>query len=96
MNPPTENEWSEVIHNLPKHKASGPSQISNEMLQNLSPNMSNCIWKIITACLRLNDIPDAWHISHTQTQGMGMQLNKYSSYNTIGNSTKSSCETLKQ
>ena len=60
MNPPTESEWNEVIHNLPKHKAAGPSQISNEMLQNLSSNMSTCIWKYISACLQLNDIPDAW------------------------------------
>src|SRR4051812_42001061 len=30
------------------------------MLQNLSSNMSTCIWKYISACLQLNDIPDAW------------------------------------
>ena len=59
MNPPTESEWNEVIHNLPKHKAAGLSQISNEMLQNLSSNMSTCIWKYISAYLQLNDIPDA-------------------------------------
>jgi hypothetical protein len=35
MDLPTLEEWTEVIQQLPKGKATGVSQISNEMLQHL-------------------------------------------------------------
>ncbi|GBB99518.1 hypothetical protein RclHR1_35490001, partial [Rhizophagus clarus] len=37
MDLPSRDEWLDVIRNLPKGKATGPSGISNEMLQHLSP-----------------------------------------------------------
>ena len=60
MNIPSFEEWSEVIQHLPKNKASGPSQITNEMLQHLGPEMSKVLWKFICACIQMNDIPQAW------------------------------------
>ena len=32
MSSPTEEEWYDIINQLPKNKAAGPSQITNEML----------------------------------------------------------------
>ena len=38
MDPPSLEEWSQVIKQLPINKATGPSGISNEMLKHLGPS----------------------------------------------------------
>ena len=59
----TLNEWLSIIHSLPNNKASGPSQISNEMLKHLGKNTSYAIWKLMCSCLQLKDIPDDWKVA---------------------------------
>src|ERR1044072_3998900 len=39
MSPPSYDEWTQVIHNLPHNKAAGPSQITNEMLQKMDDKL---------------------------------------------------------
>ena len=63
MTPPTLNEWLSIIHSLPNNKASGPSQISNEMLKHLGKNTSYAIWRLVCSCLQLEDIPDDWKVA---------------------------------
>ena len=60
MSSPSSQEWADVIQQLPLHKASGPSGITNEMLKHLGPNMSETLRKFVAGCLLLNDIPSAW------------------------------------
>src|SRR6266511_908311 len=60
MSSPFKSEWYDIINNLPKGKAVGPSQISNEMLQHVGPFTFNIIWKFICATIRLGDFPEQW------------------------------------
>ena len=60
MDAPSYDEWFQVIQHLPKDKAAGPTQITNEMLQHLGEHAQKILWFFVLACLRLNDIPDAW------------------------------------
>ena len=60
MDAPSYDEWIQVIQHLPKDKAAGPTQITNEMLQHLGEHAQKILWFFVSACLRLNDIPDAW------------------------------------
>ena len=39
MSEPTWEEWTSSIHSLPKGKATGPSGISNEMLQHIDESL---------------------------------------------------------
>ena len=64
MSPPTKSEWYNIIQLLPKGKASGPSGISNEMLQHLGPSMFNKLWIFIKATLRLSDFSAQWKEAH--------------------------------
>ena len=56
MTPPSDEEWSNVIKQLPLDKASGPLGITNEMLKHLGPLMNKTLKNFIAACIRLNDI----------------------------------------
>ncbi|GES83459.1 hypothetical protein GLOIN_2v1790829 [Rhizophagus clarus] len=47
----TIEEWRKVIMNLSKEKASGPSKISNELLQYMGPNMFKFILQLANLCL---------------------------------------------
>ena len=49
----------EVIRQLPKHKAASITKITNEMLQHLGDTAMDILWKYVSACLRLNQIPSA-------------------------------------
>ena len=60
MDAPSYDEWFQVIQHLPKDKAAGPTQITNEMLQHLGEHAQKILWFFVSACLCLNDIPDAW------------------------------------
>jgi endonuclease/exonuclease/phosphatase family metal-dependent hydrolase len=60
MDPPSLNEWYNIIKNLPNDKAAGPSGITNEMFKHLGEKSSLIIFNIICACIKLNDIPSAW------------------------------------
>ena len=58
MTPPSDEEWSNVIKQLPLDKAAGPLGITNEMLKHLGPLMNKTLKNFIAACIRLNDIPN--------------------------------------
>src|SRR5271170_3630853 len=60
MKEPSKEKWLSVLQQLPKDKATGPNQISNEMLQHLGDHSNNVLYKFVCACIRLNNIPDAW------------------------------------
>ncbi|CAI2200990.1 18693_t:CDS:1, partial [Funneliformis geosporum] len=60
MQPPTLEEWIAVISHLPNDKTSGPSDIHNEMIKHLGPIVQSLLWKLITMCFNLNDIPSEW------------------------------------
>ena len=60
MTAPTLEEWSDVLRQLPKSKAAGTTKITNEMLQHLGSDANEILWKFVSACLRLNQIPNAW------------------------------------
>jgi len=64
MSPPSKSEWYAIIQQLPKGKASGPSGISNEMLQHLGPSMFDKLWIFIKATLKLSDFPAQWKEAH--------------------------------
>ena len=57
MDSPILTEWLNIIHQLPSNKATGSSQISNEMLKHLGPATNHHLWLLIKAVLRLNDFP---------------------------------------
>ncbi|CAH1768046.1 6194_t:CDS:2, partial [Entrophospora sp. SA101] len=63
MDPPTYKEWKQVITTLPNNKATGPSKISNEMIKHLGKNFGRCLWKLISACFEMNEIPNQWRIA---------------------------------
>src|SRR6266511_2157315 len=60
MDPPSKNEWSDILHNLPNNKASSISGISNEMLKHIGQSTFHYLWLLIGACLKLNNIPQQW------------------------------------
>ena len=64
MSEPTWEEWTSSIHSLPKGKATGPSGVSNEMLQHIDESLQRALWQLICACLRNNTIPDAWRLAN--------------------------------
>ena len=51
-------EWKETIKSLANNKASGPSNISNEMLKGLGPVASNALLIIANIGIKIGDIPD--------------------------------------
>src|SRR5215213_437953 len=60
MKPSTYEEWTEVIHNLPHHKAAGSSQITNEMLQHMGDKLQKVFWKFTCECMIQGEIPNGW------------------------------------
>ena len=60
MDPPSIEEWSEIVRQLANGKAPGPSGISNEMVKNVGPKMSKAIWQLVRLCCIYNDIPKDW------------------------------------
>ena len=60
MDPPSLNEWHNIIKNLPNDKAAGPSGITNEMIKHLGEKSSLIIFDLVCACIKLKDIPSAW------------------------------------
>jgi hypothetical protein len=60
MSTPSLSEWHNVISNLPNHKATGPSKISNDMLKHLGPSAMNKLWIMISCCINTGDFPDQW------------------------------------
>src|SRR5947207_13548071 len=47
MAPPSLEEWTDVINALPKEKAPGPSQITNEMLQHLGSESMTHLYNLV-------------------------------------------------
>ena len=43
MDAPSYDEWIQVIQHLPKDKAAGPTQITNEMLQHLGEHVQKIL-----------------------------------------------------
>jgi len=64
MQPPSLEEWLAVISHLLNDKASGSSEIHNEMIKHLGPLMQSLLWKLIKMCFTLNDIPSEWKVAH--------------------------------
>jgi hypothetical protein len=61
MNPLTFYEWLDIVKNLPKNKAAGPSEITNEMLQHADKKIQKLLWKLI---LELNFFPQDWKLAY--------------------------------
>ena len=57
MNPPSADEWYNIIAHLPNGKAPGPSKVSNEMLKHLGPLTKKLLWYIICGCLNISSLP---------------------------------------
>nr|CAG8643046.1 12735_t:CDS:2 [Entrophospora candida] len=60
---PTFSEYFNVIKSLAVNKATGPSNISNEMLKHLGQEMQKALWKYISICIISNNIPDNWNLA---------------------------------
>ncbi|GBB91698.1 hypothetical protein RclHR1_19050009 [Rhizophagus clarus] len=60
MDLPSCDEWLNVIRNLPKGKATGPSGISNEMLQHLSPTAHDILYHLICKIIQFSYLPKQW------------------------------------
>ncbi|GBC01266.1 hypothetical protein RclHR1_41130002 [Rhizophagus clarus] len=60
MDLPSRDEWLDVIRNLPKGKATGPSGISNEMLQHLSPTAHDVLYYLICKIIQFGYLPKQW------------------------------------
>ncbi|GBC04723.1 hypothetical protein RclHR1_05830001 [Rhizophagus clarus] len=60
MDLPSHDEWLDVIRNLPKGKATGPSGISNEMLQHLSPTAHDVLYYLICKIIQFGYLPKQW------------------------------------
>src|SRR5438034_8924599 len=60
MSLPLKEEWTDLLHHMPKGKAPGLSKISNEMLHNLGPNASDFLYELICTCLETGKIPTKW------------------------------------
>jgi len=60
MKPSIITEWSNILKSLPLNKATGPSGISNEMLQHIGLRTLHYLWILINACLTLNNMPQQW------------------------------------
>src|SRR5688572_14440144 len=58
--PPSNDEWRSTISSLPNGKASGPSNISYEMLKHLSPLLNDLLKEIVTLCFESGHIPSQW------------------------------------
>src|SRR6185295_4210853 len=56
----TMSELTETINSSPLHKATGPSEISNEMLQHLSVIGKQILLNIFNACLSIEKTPNSW------------------------------------
>ncbi|GBB95489.1 hypothetical protein RclHR1_02550001 [Rhizophagus clarus] len=60
MDLPSRDEWLDVIRNLPKGKATGPSGIFNEMLQHLSPTAHDVLYYLICKIIQFGYLPKQW------------------------------------
>ncbi|GBB98255.1 hypothetical protein RclHR1_31810003 [Rhizophagus clarus] len=67
------DEWLDVIRNLPKGKATGPSGISNEILQHLSPTAHDVLYYLIYAIDNNNEL---WILS----QDMGKAYDRVNTF----------------
>ena len=64
MDPPTFFEWLDIVKNLPKNKAAGPSGITNEMLQHADKKIQKLLWKLICMILELNFFSQDWKLAY--------------------------------
>jgi len=60
MAPPDLDEWNATIKSLPNDKATGPSNISNEMLKHLGVHTNHALWQLARMCFTMADIPQEW------------------------------------
>src|SRR3954462_5971543 len=60
---PTDEKWQHTISALPNDKASGPSNISYEMLKKMTPPLSEYLRDIVILCFNSDHI-----LSHGKTQ----------------------------
>ena len=60
LQPPTQEEWSDILRTLPLGKAAGTSGISNEMLCQIGSHISSALWQLVSLCCIHNDIPTGW------------------------------------
>ena len=56
----SDEEWSKTISDLPNNKASGPSNISYEMLKHLGSQTAEMLRNLINCCFKLNTMPKEW------------------------------------
>ncbi|CAB5198554.1 unnamed protein product [Rhizophagus irregularis] len=56
----TEEKWMDMIQELTKDKAAGPSKVLNEELKHLGTNMKALTLKLANMCLQIGDIPGEW------------------------------------
>src|SRR5207248_6205297 len=59
LQPPTQEEWSDILRTLPLGKAAGPSGISNEMLRQIGSHINSALWQLVSLCCIHSDIPTA-------------------------------------
>jgi exonuclease III len=57
-------EWNEIIQNLPKQKAAGPSEISYEHIIYLGHKGKEVVKTFLSKCLILQQIPTIWKTSN--------------------------------
>src|SRR5260364_392214 len=62
-NPITLSELEKTLSKTPNNKATGPQNISNEMLKHLNTYAKNTLLKILNACIDLQMIPKLWNQS---------------------------------
>ena len=60
----TDQEWSEVVSNLPNQKAAGPSEICYEHIKYASPLAQNILKSFINKCFELQKTPTEWKSSN--------------------------------
>ena len=58
--PPTEEEWDNMIKNLPNNKAAGNSRIPYELFKHLSEEASLYLKLLVTECFNTSEIPSQW------------------------------------
>ena len=53
LQPPTQEEWSDILHTLPLSKAASSSGIFNKMLCQIGSHISTTLWQLVNLCYSL-------------------------------------------
>src|SRR5207248_8403609 len=60
IDPPSLEEWLQIVQHLANGKAPEPSEVSNEMIKHVGFKMSKAIWQLVCLCCIYQDIPKGW------------------------------------